>query len=163
MQKKCKKISLGKISKYLLLVIFASIFLTCLYYLKLESKFFAKNNDSHPVVYNTIYSLGLCLSVSLFLITKLCNKSKNKKSSNNSDQNYKIYSIDYQAKAKEVYRREKYLWILLVSIIDFISNMLANFFWHDQDCHFCSWVINIFILTLLSRLILKFELQNIID
>ena len=118
-----KCITLGKINKYIFLVLVDSIIYASLYYFELQSKHFYSNNY-HPIIHIIIYSFGLCLSISLLLINKLYSKRKSNIIISQENNPY----LSNFTKIKRVSKKEKFLWILLVSIIDFIYSVLNNYY-----------------------------------
>ena len=150
-----KCISLGKINKYIFLVLVDSIINSSLYYFELQSKYFYSNND-HPIVCLIIYSFGLCLSISLLLINKIC--SKRKRNIIISQEN-NLY-ISNLTKIKMVSKKEKFLWILLVSIIDFIFNIINNYYLNEISFSVYSLLFCFFFLSLFSYKILNHKLYK---
>ena len=109
MSNKCKKLSLGIISKNIILVFLAAIIHFCLFIIKQESKFFAVKNY-HPIVYLLIYSISLILSISLLLTNIISSKRKKKNTINYSLTNVNITSAPIQT--KKISRIEKCMWYL---------------------------------------------------
>ena len=75
MSKKCDLIGLGKINKYMLLILLGTCFNVLLYEASDWSHFF-KDVNQHPVIYNLAYSLGLCLSCVFYIKYKCDNRKK---------------------------------------------------------------------------------------
>ena len=99
-----------------------------------ESKFFNEEN-LHPIIYNISYSLGSSLSFILLIIYNLKNKRKNK-----------IINplLLEKTNINRISLKEKFLWILLVSIVAFISSMINSIFWVNDDNYLNVWVFILF-------------------
>ena len=77
------------------------------------------------------YSLGLSLSISLFFVHKILikkNKETNKPLTTN--QNSINHIISRNEKIKVAFK--KFLWILLISVVDFISTIINNYFFYSS-------------------------------
>ena len=157
MSNKCKKLSLGIISKNIILVFLAAIIHFCLFIIKQESKFFAVKNY-HPIVYLLIYSISLILSISLLLTNIISSKRKKKNTINYSLTNVNITSASIQI--KKISRIEKYMWYLLISFIDFITNIFANYYWFGPDFIMYSWSFGVIFLSFFSYKILNYKLYK---
>ena len=150
MSKKCNLISIGEINRYILFIFIGSIFYAFLTLLKDESKFFNEENSLHPIIFNITYSLGLSLSIFLLIIYKIYNKRKN---------DNKLQKTNFIKKQKlEVDVKRKLLWILLVSIIDFIASVLCFNYWVGENSDLNTSTLDILFITLFSHLILKEKL-----
>ncbi len=75
--KKCNYISLGKINKYIFLILLDALLYIFIGFIEGESKFFAEEN-LHPIIYIISDSLGSSLSFILLIIYNIRNKRKNK-------------------------------------------------------------------------------------
>ena len=113
---------------------------------------------SHPIIYNFIISLSSCLSILLLLINKLYYKRKN------PNKNYlsiiKENTITNNI-PKLVSKKEKFLWFLLVSIINFCSNILYNKYLNmifASESYY--YLISILFLSIFSYKILKYNLYK---
>ena len=146
-----KCMSLGHINKYIFLVFLDSIIYTGLLFFKSIN---SKNN--HPIVQLIIYSLGLCLSFSLLLINKICSKRKGNKI---ISKNNKSYSFIF-TENKRVSKKEKFLWFLLVSLIDFIFIIINNYYFYNSYFSKDNWIFSIVFLSLFSYKILNYKLYK---
>ena len=145
---KCKLISLGKINKYFLIIISASIFKIFQYDFSSNLKSLKNFDNINQIL---VYSLGLSLSIIIFFIYKGCNKSEKTKTN----------SIIISKRIKTFSKLKKFLWILLISVIDFISNifeLIINV--DDAIISLSSWTINFIIMSLCSYCILKITLYK---
>jgi hypothetical protein len=116
-----------------------------------KSKFFAKKNLD-PFIFNIIKSLGYSLSFILFIIYTIRNKRKNIK----EDQ-----LLVWQNNINKISWKKKILWILLASIISFISSLLDSFFWINEGNNYLNlWTFYIIFLSLFSYWILKNKLYK---
>ena len=153
MSKKCK-ISLGKINRYISLIFLALLPYALLSYVEEESKFFNENN-LHPIIYSIIYSLGLCLSFIFLIIYKIRNRTRTEKNSSLLIENINI-SIHFGV--KKISKKEKFLWILLVSVIDFLSNNIYNIYWINFNNYLNIWASTITFMSLFSFFLLNKKL-----
>ena len=161
--KKCNFISFGKTNKSILLVFVGALLYFALTFTEGESKFFAEENF-HPVIYNITYNLGLCLSFLLYIIYNIRNKNQTNRN------NTKINLVLAEGKeslmtstlheVKQITTKEKYLLILLVSIIDFIASIFESIYWINVDNYINTWAINMIFLTLFSHCILRMKLYK---
>ena len=150
-----KCISLGNVNKYIFLVLIGSIVHSILYTTEIKSKFFESENN-HPIVYIIIYSFGLCLSISLLLIKKICSKRRYNKTLSQEKNPY----LFHLTKTKGVSKKEKILWILLVSVIDFILNVV-NYSFLERNYFFSYYLsFGILFLSLFSYKILNYKLYK---
>ena len=157
MRKICKLINVGKINKYYILIFFGSIinFVICM--INYDTDLY-DIRFSHPIIYNFIISLSSCLSILLLLINKLYYKRKN------PNKNYlsiiKENTITNNI-PKLVSKKEKFLWFLLVSIINFCSNILYNKYLNmifASESYY--YLISILFLSIFSYKILKYNLYK---
>ena len=148
--KKCNYISLGTTNKYILLIFLEAIVFLLIYIIEGQSKFFSEEN-LHPVIYNIYYALGSSLSFILFIIYYIKNKGKDKKIN---------YLLLEQNNKNEITWKQKFLWILLVSIIDFIGVMVDSIFWINAENYLNLWPFSVTFLSLFSYLILKSKLYK---
>ena len=162
MSKKCKCniISFGHINLYILIILLGAVFNTAKYLITNKSKKLGvddpkKPESQHPVIITINYAMGLCLSFIFFIIYKIRNK-RNKTTNifllDNIINKSNIY--------KEVTKKEKFLWILLGSIIDFIANIINSYNWVKRDNYLCYWPSNILLMSLFSYLLLKMKLYK---
>ena len=147
-----KCITLGKMNKFIFLVLLNSIVYACLFNFEWNTIIFYY----HPIGYLIIYSFGLCLSIFLLLINKIRSKRKRKKIISQEKNPYLINST----KIKEVAKKEKFLWILLVSVIDFILNIINNCYINKILFLENNLVFGILFLSLFSYKILNYKLYK---
>ena len=147
-----KCISLGQINKYMFLVLLDSIIYDCLGYFEWKSKI-SQEENSHPIIYQIIYSFGLCLSISLLLIKKAFSKRKTNTIISQENNPY-LYNL---TKIKRVSKKEKILWILLVSFIDFIV-FFINLKVGKTKIFIISLIFGVLSLSLFSYKILRYKL-----
>ena len=163
MSRKCTKISFGKINRYIILILFGAIFRSLLTLLEQNSVNF-ENENKHPIVYSMIYSLGLCLNFILVLIIKFRKKSakevERKKSVVDNllplDKDNRINAFA-NMNIKQITNKEKYLWILLISIIDYISYVFFCRFWVNYDNYLNTWAFTIGFMSIFSYKILQIK------
>jgi len=163
MSRKCTKISFGKINRYIILILFGSIFRSLLTLLEQNSVNF-ENENKHPIVYSMMYSLGLCLNFILVLIIKFRKKSakevERKKSVVDNllplDKDNRINAFA-NMNIKQITNKEKYLWILLISIIDYISYVFFCKFWVNYDNYLNTWAFTIGFMSIFSYKILQIK------
>ena len=163
MSRKCTKISFGKINRYIILILFGAIFRSLLTLLEQNSVNF-ENENKHPIVYSMIYSLGLCLNFILVLIIKFRKKSaKEVERKKNVVDNLLPLDKDNRINAfanmniKQITNKEKYLWILLISIIDYISYVFFCKFWVNYDNYLNTWAFTIGFMSIFSYKILQIK------
>ena len=139
------KITFGKINRYIILILIGAIFRGLLTFLETQSSNFAEQNK-HPIVYSMTYSIGLCLNFILLIIFKIRNKSEkdiyiekekdkdkekiNTKVLSNKDNknSYKVDTSINTLRIKHISKKEKYLWILMISIVDYIAYVIFCLF-----------------------------------
>ena len=146
--KKCNYITIGKINKYIFLILLESIFIFVKCIIEAESKFIEEDN-SHPIIYNISYSLGSSLSFILFIIYNIRNKIKINKTSPLFFRQNNINNIN------EISWKKKFLWNLLISIIVFISTTLNAIFWINDYNYINTWGFYIIFLSLFSYWLLE--------
>ena len=163
MSRKCTKISFGKINRYIILILFGAIFRSLLTLLEQNSVNF-ENENKHPIVYSMMYSLGLCLNFILVLIIKFRKKSaKEVERKKNVVDNLLPLDKDNRINAfanmniKQITNKEKYLWILLISIIDYISYVFFCKFWVNYDNYLNTWAFTIGFMSIFSYKILQIK------
>ena len=159
MSNKCKLISLGKTNKKIFLIISAVIFKIFVW--QFEQLSYFDEGDTilrfNNILKSFFYSLGLLLSFSLYLIYIKCNKSTKEKLYIEKN-NYTLVSISKSIKT--VSKLEKFLWILIISVIDFISNLIGSIIGFGLLYTPSSWTINIIVMSLYSYCILKIKLYK---
>ena len=176
MSRKCTKISFGKINRYIFLILVGAIFRAFITFLENRSTNFAKQNK-HPIVYSLTYSLGLCLNFILLIIFKIRNKSqkeveKDKEEEKNTikavlidEDNQKAVDINLSAKIhnikiKKISNKEKYLWILMISIINYIAYLFFCLYWVNIDNYLNTWGFNIGFMSIFSYKLLQIKLYR---
>ena len=144
---KCNLISFGEINRYILLIFVGVIIDVCLIFIENNSKF-SDVEHLYIIIDIITYSSGLSLSFFLLIIYKIYNKRKNES---------KLLQIKSIIKQKaQINKKEKFLWILLISIIDFIAFIISCF----VSTELTTWPIDIIFLALFSYLILKERLYK---
>ena len=154
MSKGCNLISLGEIDRYFVLMFIGPILLYILKCLENSSKFFNDKNkeNRHPIILKIIYSFGLSLSFVLFIFFKIYNKRKNK--------NQLTLMIPVKNQTIQITNKiEKFLWLLLVSAIDFIANII-NIIIDAETYLFITWTSVILSLVLFSYLIFRAKIYK---
>ena len=169
MSRKCTKISFGKINRYLVLILIGAIFRALLTFMESMSENFDEENK-HPIVYCIIYSLGLCLNFILLLIIKFRNKSAKKVEKEKTIENILPLDKDNQKSIrmsafthvhiKKISNKEKYLWILLISIIDYIRYVLFCIYWVNIKNYINTWGFTIGFMSIFSYKILQIKLYR---
>ena len=103
-----KCIGLGIIKKNMLLVLLDSFPYMSFLFFESRSKIFNSYNY-HSIIYQIIYSLGLCLSISLLLIKKIYSKRKNNKTNYlfNSQETKLHFSFSNLTKVKKSFKKRK--------------------------------------------------------
>ena len=155
MSERCGLISFGTINKYYFLIPAGAISYIFLVLIEKESKFFSEGKK-HPIIYILIYSLGLTLSFIFLIIYKIFNSRKRSKVNIAIIEPKLIISNQKQI----VSNKEKMLWILLVSVIDYITMVFYTIFYVDSKEYLNYWLYNIVSLSLFSLLILKTKLHK---
>ena len=157
---KCNIISFGHINLYILIILLGAVFNTAKYLITAKSKKLGEDDpkkpeSQHPVIITINYAMGLCLSFIFLIIYKLCNKRH--KATN-------IFLLDNVMNKsyinKEVTKNEKFLWILLGSIIDFIAKIIDSYNWIKGGNCLIYWPSNILLMSLFSYLLLKMKLYK---
>ena len=126
----CRIISFGKTNIFLVLILVGALLLTSLTYVESLTKFFADINY-HPVIYSMTYSLGLCLSFSFLIIYKIRNKRRkdNKLPYNTINKNFYNSS---NSTITQISFKEKFLWILLTSVINYFAYIFFCIYWINR-------------------------------
>ena len=158
MSKKYIIFNLKNTNKLIFLVFLGALSYVSLTFVERESKFFDEENY-HPIIYTISYSLGLCLSFILLIIYKIQNKRKNKKKILLIESGGTVASHSL-SDVKKITHLEKFLWLLLVAIIDFIVCLLNCIFWVNMNNYFNSWATTVIALSILSYWILKMKLYK---
>ena len=156
----CKEISFGKTNIFFSLILVGAILLTSLTYVESLTKFFAEINY-HPVIYSMTYSLGLCLSFSFLIIYKIRNKSvKDNILPHNKDHQISRTFTGVSSTKTHMTFKEKFLWILLTSVINYIAYIFFCIYWMNETNFLNCWGITIIFMSLFSNLILKIKLYR---
>ena len=156
----CKEISFGKTNIFFSLILVGAILLTSLTYVESLTKFFADINY-HPVIYSMTYSLGLCLSFSFLIIYKIRNKSvKDNILPHNKDHQISRTFTGVSSTKTHMTFKEKFLWILLTSVINYIAYIFFCIYWMNETNFLNCWGITIIFMSLFSNLILKIKLYR---
>ena len=156
---KSKIISLGKTNKFLFLILVGSILLTSLTIVENFTKFFALENK-HPVIYSMTYSIGLSLSFILVIIYKIRSKRKNKGINLllNAQNELTSFSVAYPSHI--ISFKEKFLWILLTSGINYFAYIFFCIYWFNYDTYLNLWGITLPVMSVFSQFILKIKLYK---
>ena len=158
MQPKPCIISLGKINKYLFLILVGAVLLGSLTFLEGLTKFFAEVNY-HPIIYSMTYSIGLSLSFIWLIIYKIRTKRRNIKEhilpKENKDE---VANVHFHQ--KQITNKEKFLWILLASSINYFAYVFFCIYWVNYFNCLNSWGITLICMSLFSSLILKIKLYK---
>ena len=147
---RCNLISFGDTNRYISLIFVGSIFSTILIIITKKSKNFNQDNN-HPIIFSVAYSLGLLLSFILFIIHKIYTKRK-------KENKIEHFSINIQTTQHN--DKQKYLWILFVSLLDFLAFTISSVFGVRTADNSVSWEFDILFLTLLSYYILRQKLYK---
>lgn len=162
---KYKFINCGKTNRYIFSILIGAVFYAAVIALENESDVFKDKNENnpHPIVYTLIYTFSLCLSFIFLIIYKIRTKRQNK--NNNSitiEQNLytrkTMKTICHQVKI--VTKKEKFLWLLLVSVIDYLAFSFNSIFWITMDKYINNWSTNFLSISLFSYFILKTKLYK---
>ena len=109
---------------------------------------FINEDNLHPIIYNLSHSLGSSLSFILIIIYKIRNK-----------RNMNPLLIKPNNMKKTTFFN-KILWILLISIVVFISTTLNSIFWINNDNYINIWSFYIIFLSLFSHILLNNKLYK---
>ena len=155
---KCNIISFGPINLYILLIPLATILSTAIEAIIGQSDKLScdnTNKQKHPIVLTINYALGLCLSFIFFIIYKTYNK-KNKAT--------KLFLLERMMNKSthnnKITNKEKFLWILLGSCLDFAANVIYNSNPIDSTEFLVFWPTNILLMALFAYLLLKTKLYR---
>ena len=160
MAKKYNAISLGKINKRIFIILLGGVVYIGLLFVEQESMIFEEEQNKHPIVYALMNSLSLCLSFILIIIYYYKNKRTNVqvKLSLLESQLAERESINTTKQIKPTSKAEKFLWILLVSVIDFFCLIFSSIFWVTSDSYLSTLQLNIIPMAIFSYFILKMKL-----
>ena len=179
---KCNIITLGKINKKIFLILIGGVIYTAILFIEHESMFFGdreipdnqrnQGNEEnqgnqgnagdekkfqHPIIYSLMHSLSLCLSFIFLIIYYKNNNNKNKLA---LIENIEKININKQKSKKAISWKEKLLWILLVTIIDYASLIFSNICWIANDSYVGVAQINIIFMAIFSYFILKMKIYK---
>ena len=155
----CKIISLGKTNKFLFLILVGAVLLTSLTFIESLTKFFAEENK-HPVIYSMTYSIGLSLSFILVIISKIRSKRKNKNSNILLNAQNEPHTLSIIHPSHIVSFKEKFLWILLTSGINYFAYIFFCIYWVNYDTYLNLWGVTLPVMSLFSHFILKIKLYK---
>ena len=147
--------SFGRFNKKHLLILLSIPFNIPLYFLIKYSQLLSEDNK-HPIIYVICRSLGLCLS----FISLIISKNVNKTGKANNKISINEMKIAGKKQIKQISKRNKFIWILLISTIDFIAINLYSIFWTDILNYGNTWAFDIVSLNTFSVLILKNKLYK---
>ena len=162
---KYKFINCGKTNHYIFSILIGAVFYAFVIVLENESTVFKDENENnpHPIVYTLIYTFSLCLSFIFLIIYKI--RTKSQSINNNSitiEQNLytrkAMKTVCHQVKI--VTKKEKFLWLLLVSVIDYLAFSFNSIFWITMDKYINNWSTNFLSISLFSYFILKTKLYK---
>ena len=160
MEKKCgcNLITFGQKNLYMLLILLGAVFRAAKEIIASSSDILRKGcanepEKQHPVIITINYSMGLCLSFIFFIIYKICNKRH---------KTILIFDkiMNKSASNHEITKKEKFLWILLGSVLDFIANLIYSYNWVKEEEYLCYWPSNLLLMSLFSFLVLKEKLYK---
>ena len=163
---KYKFINCGKTNRYIFSILIGAVFYAFVIVLENESTVFKDENENnpHPIVYTLIYTFSLCLSFIFLIIYKIRTKSQNINNNNSITIEQNLYTrktmktICHQVKI--VTKKEKFLWLLLVSVIDYVAFSFNSIFWITMDNYINNWSTNFLSISLFSYFILKTKLYK---
>ena len=125
-------------------------------------EFFPKNEiiSQNPFLLNIYFSIGMIFALIPYLIFK--NRNKKANNSNNDSDVKKVESkleinLIYDETSKEI-KTNKYIYIILASICDFIQTLLYNLF--TIKCVYNTWFFDITFISLFAYLFLKMKLYK---
>ena len=158
MDKKCKSniISFGHINLYILLIPFGVILDNLLDIIRKNSTKLSLDNykeNQHPIIITINYALSLCLSFIFFIIYRVSSKSDKIKKSNFIDKLLNKYNNN-----RSISIKEKFLWILLGSILHFVSFIIYSYNWFEIDYYLTYSASNILLMVLFSFWQLKMKI-----
>ena len=154
-----KFINFGKIDRKILIPIFGGIAMLIYQYI---FEFFPKNEiiSQNPFLLNIYFSIGMIFALIPYLIFKNRNKQVNNTYDNsNLKKNESKLNIDliYDESSNTI-KTNKYRYIILSSICDFIQTLLYNLF--TIKCVYNTWFFDITFISLFAYLFLKMKLYK---
>ena len=161
--KKFKIICLGKINKYIILVFTAGLFQLNVFIvtniITIDGNSISLNRNN--IIQIIFYSLGLSLSIFLFFIHKIINKSKKSKTESILSERKNKFPFLHDTKQKEsISKLKNFLWIFLISVIDFGSNISETFTYSTSTSDLSPWLINFVIMSIYYKFIFKQRLYK---
>ena len=160
MRKKCKCdiITFEHINLYILLVPFGALLYFFIELVRLKSAKFSQmgvNKRQHPIIMAINYSLGLCLSFIPFIIFKLRIKENKNKNIFLIDKMMNKFNTNF-----ETTKKEKFLWILLGSVLDFIFKVVYYYNLNESENYLNYLGTNIIFMSLFSYCLFKTKLYK---
>ena len=154
-----KFINFGKIDRKFLIPIFGGIAMLIYQYL---FEYFPKNEiiSQNPFLANIYFSIGMIFALIPYLIFKKRNKNESN-SFNDSDIKHVESKLDIDLiydETSKIIKTNKYRYIILASICDFIQTLLYNLF--TIKCVYNTWFFDITFISLFSYLFLKIKLYK---
>ena len=154
-----KFINFGKIDRKILIPIFGGIAMLIYQYI---FEFFPKNEiiSQNPFLLNIYFSIGMIFALIPYLIFKNRNKQVNNSYDNsNLKKDGSKLNIDliYDESSNTI-KTNKYRYIILSSICDFIQTLLYNLF--TIKCVYNTWFFDITFISLFAYLFLKMKLYK---
>ena len=154
-----KFINFGKIDRKILIPIFGGIAMLIYQYI---FEFFPKNEiiSQNPFLLNIYFSIGMIFALIPYLIFK--NSVKNENISYNhsnikKDESKLDIELIYDETSNTI-KTNKYRYIILASIFDFMQTFLYNLF--TIKCVYNTWFLDITFISLFSYLFLKMKLYK---
>ena len=148
-----KLITIGKIDKYIFYPIIGGIFKF------LVKLFFSFENltilTNHSLILSIASSLGMSLSFILILVYR--NKDNNKLQTLNTNKTKLHYELEYTDKYEDIIY-DKFKYILITSVIDFIITILLYEFCMDIGLNM--WIFDILFIYLFSFIIFKLKIYK---
>ena len=159
---KCHIITCGKVDKKIILIIIGGLVYCLQLFIETNSKIFGNEENKFPIIYTMMYSICLCLSFSLLLLFRVFNKRKKKKITSALVENKEndILDINDTNTTKRISRKEKFLWILLVSVVDFTAYLFSSIFWLPNENYVDTLQTNMIFMSIFSCFILKKKLYK---
>ena len=154
-----KFINFGKIDRKILIPIFGGIAMLIYQYI---FEFFPKNEiiSQNPFLLNIYFSIGMIFALIPYLIFKNRNKQVNNTYDNSNlkkDESKLNIDLIYDESSNTI-KTNKYRYIILSSICDFIQTLLYNLF--TIKCVYNTWFFDITFISLFAYLFLKMKLYK---
>ena len=160
MPKKCKVISFGKINRKILLILLGGILYFGLLCIESVSKIFGNQEaNPYPIVYTAMYSFSISFSGILLIVYNIKNKKKNNQITSALIENT-LPEKKNSCRIQTISLKEKFLWILLVSAIDYISNVFSSIYWASNESYVNTLQANIVFMAIFAYFILKMKLYR---